>query len=242
MPLFFDSFGVSAPGRDRDANEDSFCTEDPLRLYSVSDGLGGYQAGSVASRTAQESVFRSLRGADPKTEADARSALSAAAHRAHEDIRRRSASDPDLKGMRSTLTLLYFHDTSYYFCNVGDSRGYIVRGGKLYQITRDHTPAFQLVLDGSLQKESLYVHPDAGLLTQSFGSDHAIAPDLFSGRTAKGDVFLLCSDGLPKEVKEPRILHILTHTHLPGTAAQALVDAALKAGGSDDVTVVVVAG
>ena len=231
------AYGASDTGRLRAGNEDRFHAG--TSLFAVADGLGGHAAGEVASALAIEAVA-GLDGRSFPAPDQARQALVEAFAAAHRSVAREAASEPAWRGMGTTLTALLVQGDSAHLAHVGDSRGYLLRGGgPLRQLTHDHTVAAELVRSGQLRPELAASHPERGALTQAIGLGRVVrveVPDPLS--LVVGDQVLLCSDGLTGVVDDDRIADLLTRHAQPESACLALIDAANAAGGPDNITVV----
>ena len=218
-------------GRQRRANEDSLLARAPL--FVVADGMGGAQAGEVASRIAVEAFQPGIADAShPERE------LAELARSANERIHSLSHSNAEQAGMGTTLTALYVGEHEVAIAHVGDSRAYCLREGKLLRLTDDHTLVDELMRQGRLTPEEAVEHPQRSVITRALGPEGAVEVDTRSFQARAGDVYLLCSDGLTTMVPEQDIATVLnSHTGLHD-AGEALIRAANDAGGRDNVTVV----
>jgi protein phosphatase len=226
------SHGATDTGRKRRRNEDAFVCAPPL--FAVADGMGGAQAGEVASELAAATLREShtVDGGEDRIVALVREAN----RRVHE----RAATDASASGMGTTITAaLVAPDGTIAVGHVGDSRAYRLRGSDLEQLTNDHSLVAELVRRGELSPAEAEVHPQRSVITRALGTDPDIDVDAFTTVGAPGDLYLLCSDGLSSMVDARAINDILVRSRadLP-TAARALVDAANRSGGEDNVTVV----
>jgi PPM family protein phosphatase len=230
-----DSAGKTDPGRKRRHNEDAFVLEPPL--FAVADGMGGAQAGEVAARIAA-AVFREYHEADelapPKR-------MSAIIQEANRRIYERAQSDANASGMGTTVTAAIVESGGVAIGHVGDSRAYRLREGRLEQLTQDHSLVADLLRDGRLTPEEAEAHPQRSVITRALGTDSQVDVDTQTVDAAPGDVFLLCSDGLTTMVSDERILELLQSSSSLEQAAKALVKAANRGGGEDNVTVVLFA-
>lgn len=225
--------GVSSSvGLVRSANEDSFLVREGL--YVVCDGMGGARAGEVAS----EMACRGLMQVDPAT--DSAGDLLKAVQDANRSIAVRSHEHEGLLGMGTTLTGGLVKGSKLSLVHVGDSRAYLLHAGELTQLTEDHSWVGEMVRRGELTPQEAAVHPHRSVITRALGTDPDVDPDVFDVEVADGDRLLLCSDGLSGMVSDSEIERILAIDEPPQQVAAALVDAALAAGGEDNVTVVVV--
>jgi protein phosphatase len=222
----------SDPGRVRRRNEDALVCDPPL--FAVADGMGGAQAGEVASRLAA-AVFHEFHEADAlQPEPRVRSIIQEANRR----IFARASSDPHASGMGTTVTAALVHGDRVTVGHVGDSRLYLLRDGALEQLTQDHSLVADLVRSGRLTPEEAETHPQRSVITRALGTDAAVQVDSFTLDAAPGDVFLLCSDGLTTMVDEEAVRRVLLENPTLEEAARVLVDEANRGGGEDNVTVV----
>lgn len=202
--------------------------------------MGGHAAGEVASSIAAatvKEVIGIIRPPGDKIEDMLLLAAREANGRIYEAQRKRA----DLSGMGSTLTIMSFADTSYYIAHVGDSRAYLLRDGVLEQLTRDHSLVWHLFESGVLRKDELSSHPQKNLITRSIGPHPQVEIDLECGQAREGDTYLLCSDGLTDVLSDEVIRQMLFHPDMsPQQLCDALVSAANRKGGPDNITVVVV--
>jgi protein phosphatase len=218
-------------GRQRRANEDSLFARTPL--FVVADGMGGAQAGEVASRLAVEAFQPGITDtAHPERE------LADLARSANDRIHSLSHSNAEQAGMGTTLTALYVGEQEVSIAHVGDSRAYCLREGKLLRLTDDHTLVDELMRQGRLTPEEAVEHPQRSVITRALGPEGAVDVDTRSFQARAGDVYLLCSDGLTTMVSEEDIAAaLISHPRLHD-AGEALIRAANDAGGRDNVTVV----
>jgi len=232
-------------GRVRSHNEDYvdyFIPPDPqLRarkgvIYLVADGMGGHQAGEVASRGAVELVIK-LYYADPSR--DVGKSLVRAVQTANQQIHAQAQADPTKGGMGTTLVAAVILGRKVYVANVGDSRAYLINRRAISQITEDHSWVEEQLRAGLLTEEQAKRHPQRNLVTRALGSKPAVDVDLFEGEINRGDALLLCSDGLTGRV-EDREMAAIVRDHPPQQAARLLVAAANERGGNDNITVLIV--
>lgn len=216
-------------GRVRERNEDSMLVDPPL--YVVADGMGGHRGGNVASQIAVETIER-LGG-------EGRGSLADHVRDANRAVWERSVEDQRLSGMGTTVTAIQVDDDSIALAHVGDSRGYLLRDGLLRQLTTDHTLVARMVQSGEITEEEAEVHPHRNVMTRALGTDEQVEVDEDSIALVDGDRLLLCSDGLTGMVTEDQIQAILETSEQPQQAADRLVKAANRAGGIDNITVVV---
>ncbi|MGH2997095.1 MAG: Stp1/IreP family PP2C-type Ser/Thr phosphatase, partial [Gaiellaceae bacterium] len=227
-----DSAGRTDPGRKRRRNEDAYVLEPPL--FVVADGMGGAQAGEVASRLAA-AAFREYHEAD-ELEPEAR--VRAIVQEANRRIYERALADAEASGMGTTITAALVEPGAVTIGHVGDSRAYRLREGKLEQLTQDHSLVADLIRSGRLTPEEAETHPQRSVITRALGTDAEVDVDTLTVEASPGDVFLLCSDGLTTMVPDEEILEIVGRAKDLESAAKALVKAANRSGGEDNVTVV----
>jgi PPM family protein phosphatase len=235
--LFLEPFGATDPGKVRSNNEDALLVGEGKdeTLFAVADGIGGFEAGEVASRLAIE-VLKDL-------EPDA--SFEAAIREANRRILAVGRGDERLSGMGTTVVAVRFGGTreepKAEIAHVGDSRAYLLRGGETRPVTEDHSLVAELVRSGDLTRDQAAEHPQKNLITRALGADEEVEVDTTILPVEAGDRLLLCSDGLTDMVPEARVGEILAESpDDPETPARSLVSAALDAGGSDNITVVVI--
>ncbi len=218
-------------GRQRRANEDSLLARSPL--FVVADGMGGAQAGEVASRIAVESFQPGLDEAyEPEI------ALAGLAQAANARIHELSHSDAEHAGMGTTLTAVYVGQQEVSIAHVGDSRAYCLRDGELLRLTDDHSLVDELIRQGRLTPEEALEHPQRSVITRALGPEGSVEVDTRSFRARPGDVYLLCSDGLTTMIAESLIAELLLANRALRDAGESLIAAANEAGGRDNITVV----
>jgi protein phosphatase len=228
-----EQYAASDTGLQRRANEDSLLARSPL--FVVADGMGGAQAGEVASRIAVESFERGLDSASTPELALATLALDANA-RIHE----LSHANAEHAGMGTTLTAIYVGEEEVTIAHVGDSRAYCLRDGTLDRLTDDHSLVDELIRQGRLTPEEAVEHPQRSVITRALGPEGTVEVDTRSFRARAGDVYLLCSDGLTTMVPEDLLRAVLLGHDRLRDAGEALIAAANEAGGRDNITVVLV--
>lgn len=270
-----DVFALTDQGRVRDSNEDSFAvfrmgrflerissnvpeaelpsrSEESGHLMIVADGLGGHEAGDVASKTALITAFQliqrsprwALRLDDPTTrEKEIRDMLVRARgylRQVHAELRQQAAIDSRLKGMGTTFTGAYAIGTDLFVLHVGDSKAYLLRSGGLHKITHDHTVAQEYADQGMIAQEDVDKHRMHHVLTRAIGGpDEDLEGDMHHMTIRDGDRLLLCSDGLTDMAKEDDISEVLARHPGSEEACRALVALALERGGRDNVTAIV---
>jgi protein phosphatase len=218
-------------GQQRHANEDAYYDSEPF--FAVADGMGGARAGEVAARIAVE-AFEEGRDEEATPEAQ----LERIVHSANRRIYELAQRDESRSGMGTTLTAVRVGDRDVTVGHVGDSRVYVLRDDELERLTSDHSLVEQLVRQGELTPEEAEVHPQRSIITRALGPEPDVEVDTFTYPAREGDVYLLCSDGLTSMVPEEEVAAILRRRSSVEQAARELVDAANKAGGRDNITVV----
>ena len=227
-----DSVGKTDPGRVRRRNEDAFVVDPPL--FAVADGMGGAQAGEVASRLAA-AAFREYREADELAPEERVQAIIKEANRRIYD---RARADSQVSGMGTTVTAALLTDGRVVIGHVGDSRAYRIRDGRLEQLTEDHSLVADLMRSGRLTPEEAEGHPQRSVITRALGTDPDVDVDTLVIEAEAGDLFLLCSDGLSTMVSDAKVLETVERAGSLDDAARNLVRAANSGGGEDNVTVV----
>jgi serine/threonine protein phosphatase PrpC len=218
-------------GRQRRDNEDSAYAHAPV--FVVADGMGGAQAGEVASRLAIEAFERGL-----PDDGSPEERLAALVHEANHQIYERSRADRQRAGMGTTLTAAYVDDAHVAIAHVGDSRAYLFRDGTLQRLTQDHSLVDELVRRGKLTEEQAAEHPQRSIITRALGPEPDVEVDTWTYPARAGDVVLLCSDGLTSMISEGLVRETLVAHDNLDEAADALIREANEAGGRDNITVV----
>jgi len=219
-------------GKKRRRNEDDYVVEPPL--FAIADGMGGAQAGELASSLAAGAVRE-----DEGTAGSGERRVTQLIQEANRRVYQRSSQDAAASGMGTTLTVALVGDGTVAFGHVGDSRAYLIRDRRLEQLTEDHSLVAELVRSGKLSPEETRTHPQRSVITRALGTDPDVDVDTFSIETQTGDLFMLCSDGLTSMVEDDVILSTIEENreNLQKTA-KALIRAANKGGGEDNITVV----
>ncbi|MBQ3302098.1 MAG: Stp1/IreP family PP2C-type Ser/Thr phosphatase [Eggerthellaceae bacterium] len=216
----------------REQNEDSLVVQPPL--YVVADGMGGHAAGEVAS----EICVRTVRDNAP-SHPDAE-ALGNAVQEANRAIINASLLGKGREGMGTTCTAAMLEKDRLVIAQVGDSRAYLLHGGQLIQLTRDHSLMADMIEAGRITAEEARYHPNRSVITRALGNDPNMVPDLYEINVEEGDRLLLCSDGLSGMLLDSKIERVMNRTADPQRCASQLVNEAIAAGGSDNITVIVV--
>jgi protein phosphatase len=243
VSIHIDLHAAVDPGRARSNNEDSVATEPGVALAVLADGMGGYNAGEVASQMAtsfiQTELGRWLREASEKaSDADVRRAMDICVDNANRAIFNAANSNPQYAGMGTTLVVAVFRDGRLLLGHVGDSRCYRLRGGRLQQITRDHSLLQEQIDAGLITPEQAAFSANKNLVTRAVGVEDTVLLETHQHEVSAGDVYLLCSDGLSDMIDDTAIAQLLqSHAALP-ECGQALIDAANDAGGKDNISVI----
>jgi len=227
--------GLSDVGQKRSANEDAFFMDADARLGMVADGMGGHQAGEVASSTIAQ-VFKE--GYAPLADLPPVERLTRLVAEANARILQKSQESAEYRGMGSTITALLFDDGTYHVAQVGDSRAYLLRGGALLQLTEDHTLVQAQINMGVITREQANHSRLKHILTRSMGGHEEVQLDLRQGEAQPGDLFLLSSDGFHGELQEEEILNLLALPESLAEKARNLIQFANERDGSDNITVV----
>ncbi len=245
-----DFFGQTDVGKKREKNEDSLLVNGSIGLFMVADGMGGHLGGECASRIAIKTVGETVQKLfeDPESTLGKdigfdrsdpgeflRYSLRLASHNIYEEAK----NNPALRGMGTTSVVLLVRDHKGYIANVGDSRGYLVHGADIKQLTTDHSLVAEQLRAGFITPEEIKHHKFKNIITRSVGFQPDVEIDILVRDLEAGDRFVLCSDGLSNLVEDPEISKFVSKND-PKTACQKLINLANKKGGDDNVTVVVV--
>lgn len=231
------SHSVSDQGNQRQNNEDCYLSCPEAGLWAVADGMGGHEAGEVASAIVTATL---------KSATSTRLSLRTSIQNAHTCVLDAATSGEGAIGMGSTVVAMYSRGHHYEIAWVGDSRAYLWsqkdNGGHLEQLTRDHSYVQMLLKSGAISESEVYDHPDKNVITQCIGSEdlQQVDVDVIEGEWQKQQMIILCSDGLTDELDDQAIARILCQTSSPKEAAQKLLQAALKRGGRDNITIQVI--
>ena len=221
-------------GKVRKINQDALVVDESLLLFGVADGMGGHNGGETASAGARDGMIAALQGKDASLDA-----LRDAVVQVNADLFRQQAEDEKLAGMGTTLSVIWMSGHFVYLGHVGDSRIYRFRDGKLEQMTDDHSLVGELMRAGYLTPEQAENHPNKNVILRAVGTESGIDVDLAVEERQSGDLWLICSDGLHGMVKDDKMEAILS-VNTPEAAVKLLMDAALAAGGRDNISVVLV--
>lgn len=220
-------------GKVRPTNQDALVVSEEMRVFGVADGMGGHKGGETASAGCRDAVLAALAEAAPGTDT-----LRKAIETANAALFRQQKEDEHLSGMGTTLSVAWLSDDFVYIAHVGDSRVYCLRDGELQQMTDDHSLVEELVRKGMLTPEQAENHPMRNVITRAVGTEDDILVDMAVEERRAGDLWLICSDGLHGLVADAEMAEILRE-NAPDKAAELLMNAALAAGGRDNISLVV---
>ncbi|MDO4834293.1 MAG: Stp1/IreP family PP2C-type Ser/Thr phosphatase [Bacillota bacterium] len=229
----------------RKNNEDACFVIPNQDVYIVADGVGGNNSGEIASRSAVESLAAFVKANDPElcgSPEEIFGFLAEAIDIANDTVYEKGTTDPACKGMATTVVMAYIRDGSAYLANVGDSRAYLFREGRLKRITRDHTYVNELIDKGLITAKDAESHSRKNVITKALGAEQSIDPDFYKVSLAERDIVMLCSDGLYGEVGEDKLSEMLSRADIEGSLMNDLcadlVDEAILSGGRDNITVI----
>lgn len=233
-------YSATDVGQKRKMNQDYvFASEGPVgnlpNLFTVADGMGGHNAGDYASSHAVRILVDEIReDADYNPVKVIRHAIEAA----NTEIRNRAQEDENLRGMGTTMVVATIVDQYAYVANVGDSRLYVIQDG-IHQITRDHSLVQEMVKMGEISEEEARNHPDKNIITRAIGVKENVEPDIYEYRLKKGDIILMCTDGLSNMVEDEDMFNIVKGSRDVVEAVQMLIEKANSNGGRDNIGVIV---
>lgn len=233
------AFSITDVGMVRQVNQDYvYTSEKPIgnlpNLFVVADGMGGHQAGDYASKYTVEVLQKELR---ESTEKDIEKALVSAIKKANKELIREADSDEHLKGMGTTVVAATIVDQMLYFANVGDSRLYLINQG-ITQLSKDHSLVEEMVRLGGIKPEEAKNHPDKNIITRAIGAKEKLEVDFYEHRLKRGDIILMCTDGLSNMVDDDELFHIVQGARDIVEAGMTLVEAAKENGGTDNIGIV----
>lgn len=219
----------------RKGNEDSYLINESLSLFAVADGMGGHEAGEVASELAVQTLEKAmLDGANQQGD------LLSAIQQANSEIYHKAQENPSLHGMGTTITVVHCLAGQVSIGHVGDSRAYLLRRGQATLLTRDHSLVNELVRCGQISEEEAENHPQRHIVTRALGTEPTVEVDLLSPVIEPGDIILLCSDGLSNLVKGDEMAQIMQHNASTSLALKTLKQLALDRGGFDNITALLI--
>ena len=238
------AFAKTDIGKERKLDEDYYYVSKPdskIKLYIIADGMGGYNAGEVASKMATEAsrdyILKNFEKF--KTSKDSiKQLLQETVKYANNVVFENSKMKKDLNGMGTTLDICLIYNSNIYVAHVGDSRVYRIRKDFIRRITKDHSYVQTLIEDGKITKEEAYNHPKKNMLTRALGCTESVEPDIYIKTFLKNDILLMTTDGLTNMVKENKMLEIINQG--PEEAAEKLVAKANENGGYDNITVIII--
>jgi serine/threonine protein phosphatase PrpC len=236
-------FSATDTGRARNNNEDSVAIDDATALLVLADGMGGYNAGEVASGMATSFVKTELgrwltEASDTATDSEVRRAMDICVDNANRAIFNAANSNPQYAGMGTTLVVGVFRDSRLLMGHVGDSRAYRLRASRLVQITHDHSLLQEQIVSGLITPEQAAFSANKNLVTRAVGVEDTVLLETHLHDVLPGDTYLLCSDGLSDMLDDESIAQLLQANESLSEAANALVDAANDAGGKDNISVI----
>jgi protein phosphatase len=237
--MILQSAARSDVGRRRRANEDCYAIAAEQGFFLVADGMGGHTAGQLASSLAAEAAVKALQTLDG-SEATLTEKLRCSVAAANREIHVTAQARPELSGMGTTLVSLLAVNGRVALAHVGDSRAYLIRGGRIRQLTDDHSIVGELVRRCEITENAAREHPHRHVLTRALGVRGDVAPDLAELSSHPGDVFILCSDGLTGLVRDEEIAQAVGSNSDLDAVCASLVDLANDRGGEDNITVVIV--
>ena len=234
------TFSKTDVGIVREVNQDYvFVSDTPIgnvpNLLVVADGMGGHRAGEYASRLAVEVVRQELEGS---TEDSPEAMMKNAIIRANTRVLETANQDAKLRGMGTTLVVATVIDRTLYFANVGDSRLYLMNDD-IKQLSKDHSLVQEMVRLGGINEEEAKYHPDKNVITRAIGAKAELEIDFYEYRLKKGDIIMMCTDGLSNMVEDQEILHIVKRSRDVVEAVEQLIERAKENGGNDNIGVIV---
>ena len=227
-------------GLKRNSNQDFVYASDQKvgrlpSLLIVADGMGGHAAGDLASRVCVETAVSSIEGSG---QTETIPILAEAVQKANRAVLKKAAEKPEYAGMGTTIVAAVIDGNTLYVANVGDSRLYLIDDDRIDQITLDHSLVAEMVRSGRISPEQMRNHPEKNIITRVVGGEENVEVDFFDVGLHKGDVVLLCSDGLTNMVEDEQIFRIVRREKTLRDAGQKLISAANSAGGRDNISVV----
>ncbi len=235
------AYAITDVGKKRTTNQDYvYACKEPVgnlpNLFIVADGMGGHKAGDLASRYTVETFIQEVKNSDEKNPI---SIIESAISVANKALMAKARESIDYDGMGTTLVVATIVDDSIYIANVGDSRLYLINN-EIQQITRDHSLVEEMVSMGELDKESARFHEKKNIITRAIGADPMLIADFFEVEYAKGDIILMCSDGLSNMIDDADIRKIVNEGTELSDIANKLIEVANNNGGKDNIAVVLV--
>jgi len=238
--VHYTAAAVTDRGRKRPSNEDAFGYSVEHGVFVVCDGMGGAAAGEIASSLAVDETLRLLSDRSDAETIPLANAAEVAIEAVNEAIFSRAQRNHKLNGMGTTLVALVAQENQVAVLNIGDSRCYRLRAGKFEQVTLDHSLVEEQVRLGRMSRAEALRSPLRNVITRAVGTQRKVTPDIFALKAEPGDRFLLCSDGLTRELSDPQIEELLVVDGPLEAQCARLVNAANKAGGNDNITCILV--
>lgn len=236
-------FGATDVGCVRELNEDAFFIDPMLSekgqgFCILADGMGGHNAGEIASRTAVETISQQLEELLVKYgESEIPAAMNQAIAEANRKIYDMAVKNQEQQGMGTTTVLTCISEKEAYIANIGDSRAYALRGGEIVQITTDHSVVAEMVAQGTISKEEARVHPQKNIITRALGTDKKAEADIFEYDFMTGDILIMCSDGLSGMVDDDYIRDVCRQETTAEQMVGRMIHRAKENGGADNITV-----
>lgn len=231
----------SDTGKRREINQDAFFVMPEAGIFLVADGVGGHNAGEVASRTTMADMAAFIRQ-NPIPDGVGDDALIdyflSLITTVNTHVREIALDNDAPRGMATTLLMLYIREDNAYVINIGDSRAYLIRDEDIVQITEDHTFVNDLVKKGIITEVQAQNHPDRNMITRAIGAEKTVKPDFYMFKIYQNDIILMCTDGLYNEVSKDEICRMALDSENMREACSRLVDAANSNAGNDNITVV----
>ncbi|RJX19166.1 MAG: Stp1/IreP family PP2C-type Ser/Thr phosphatase [Ammonifex sp.] len=227
---------ISDKGLVREKNEDALLAYPEIGLFAVADGMGGHLAGEIASKLALKILAEAVYTHSP---VDPLPALMAATEQANRQVYTLAVEKEEYGGMGTTLTACFIQAQTLYWAHVGDSRGYLVREGKISQFTRDHSLVSDYVREGKITPEEAETHPYRNVLSRALGTEPTVLADTGKVQLQTGDLLLLCTDGLTLHLADTEIMELVMEGTLV-KQAQKLLNLVLERGGKDNVTFILI--
>ena len=236
------SYSITDVGQKRTVNQDFvFTSETPVgnlpNLFVVADGMGGHKAGDFASSYAVEVLLSTIREDENSNPVKI---IRAAIENANTQLLREASDNETMSGMGTTMVLVTIVGHYAYVANVGDSRLYLVDENKISQITKDHSLVEEMVRMGEISRDDARNHPDKNIITRAIGAKDSVEVDFYEHRLKKGDIILMCTDGLSNMVEDEELFHIVQGGRDIVESAQSLVETAKENGGTDNIGIVLV--
>ena len=229
---------ISDTGKVRQNNEDSFLVCEKLKLFAVADGMGGHNAGEIASQLALKVLEEVIK--DTGNAMDEPSRLKLAVQAANSRIFALSQKNSTYRGMGTTTTVCWLREKELFIAHVGDSRAFLISDGMITQLTEDHSLVQKLINDGEITKEEARVHPRRNIITRALGTEPTVEVDLYSQIVKNGDFILVCTDGLTNHLLSREIQDMISIAPDLDKGLQTLLKLALERGGHDNITAVLV--